>query len=65
MVHTRSVTKISMQDSYMVKADLGMVMYNMYVKLKVWIWTIHGLPAQSTDPYFERAIHGLSAQSKD
>ena len=27
---------------------------SIHVKLKVWIWTIHGLPAQSIDPYFER-----------
>ena len=28
---TQDPTKISMQDSYMVKADLGMVMYVMYI----------------------------------
>ena len=44
--------------------ELQVYMY-IYVKLKVWIWTIHRLPAQSMDPYFERAIHGLSAQSMD
>ena len=42
----------------------GIALYT-YVKLKVWILTINGLPAQSMDPYFERAIHGLSALSKD
>ena len=35
------------------------------IKLKVWIWTIHGLPALSMDPYIEWTIHRLSAQSLD
>ena len=55
MTHTIILTKISMQDSYMIKTDLGMVMYVPYM-LKQMLGHLFLKGHEKPGVYFKKGI---------